>query len=285
MPSLIDKVVSRVFLEKSLNEFYCRHESCDAWEKNVVQQPGAVRAIVDSGADRVAAGPGVGEELTDERLARMIDHTLLKPEATPEEIVRLCEEAARYRFASVCVNPCHARLCADKLEGTGVAVCVVVGFPLGANCADVKRVEAERALRDGATEIDMVINVGRLKSDDYEYVFDEIRAVATECKRAEAILKVIIETSLLSDEEKVKACVVAKEAGAHFVKTSTGFAKGGATAADVALMKYVVGSTVGVKASGGVKTRADAEKMIASGAERIGASAGVRILLDERDIR
>ncbi|MEW6004617.1 MAG: deoxyribose-phosphate aldolase [Stygiobacter sp.] len=214
----------------------------------------------------------------DQNIARMIDHTLLKPEATPDEIKKLCAEAKQYNFASVCINPCYVSLCADLLKGSKVKVCTVIGFPLGATTTEVKRFEAEQAIQNGAQEIDMVINVGMLKQGNYEYVFNDINQVVLAAKRNRALTKVIIETSLLTDEEKVKACLLSKNAKADFVKTSTGFSKGGATAGDVALMRYVVGSSMGVKASGGVRTAEDAKAMIESGADRIGASASVKIV-------
>jgi deoxyribose-phosphate aldolase len=214
----------------------------------------------------------------------MIDHTALKPETTEDLVRELCREAVRYCFASVCVNPCYVPLAAGLLAGSDVAVCTVVGFPLGATTAAVKAYEAEQAVTDGATEIDMVINVGMLKSGRYEFVEEDIRAVVDVCRKAEqpgaasVISKVILETALLTEQEKVIASVLAQNARADFVKTSTGFSTGGATIGDVSLMRRVVGSGMGVKASGGVRTRADAEAMIAHGATRIGASASVAIM-------
>lgn len=278
---VIDKVVSQVFIEKALQDFYCQGGTCVGWERNVVDQPSTVKKIIHNGADRIAAGIGIGEELIDKDVARMIDHTLLKPEATPQEIKKLCEEARTYGFASVCINPCYVPMCKDLLSGSKVKVCTVIGFPLGSTTTEVKRFEAEQALKNGAQEVDMVINVGMLKQKEYEYVFNDINQVVLAAKKFGALCKVIIETALLSDEEKIKACLLSKEAKADFVKTSTGFSKGGATAGDVALMKYVVGSTVGVKASGGIRTTEDAKLMIASGAERIGASASVKIVKGE----
>ncbi len=278
MATLIDKVVNQVFTEKALHDFYCAYNTCEGWERNVVEQPTAVENIVKNGADRIAAGLGVGKELKNEEIARMIDHTLLKPEATPQDVERLCFEAKEYNFASVCINPSYVKLSADLLKDTKVKVCTVVGFPLGATTTEVKRWETEQALQNGAEEIDMVIHIGKLKAGDYDYVFNDINQVVLAAKKHGAVCKVIIETALLTDEEKVKACLLAKEAKADFVKTSTGFSKGGATAGDVALMKFVVGSAVGVKASGGIRTEEDARKMIASGADRIGASASVKIV-------
>ena len=280
--SLIERVVSQVFTEKALHDFYCKGNTCVGWERNVIDQPEAVQNIVNKGADRIAAGYGVGNSLPDSDIAGKIDHTFLKADATSEEITKLCAEAREFRFASVCVNPSFVSLCADKLRGSGVKVCTVIGFPLGANTTKVKRLEAEEALNNGATEIDMVLNIGRLKDKDHDYIFNDINQVALEAKKHNAILKVIIETSLLTDEEKIKACVIAKAAKADYVKTSTGFSTGGATAGDVALMKYVVGSTVGVKASGGIRSQEDAKAMIESGADRIGASASVKIVVGEK---
>ena len=280
--SLIDKIVSQVFIEKSLHDFYKVGETCAGWERNVIDQPEAVKNIINNGADRIAAGLGVGDVLSDKSIARIIDHTLLKPETTKEEIVTLCSEAKEYEFASVCVNSCYVPLCKDLLEKTRVKVCTVIGFPLGAVSTKAKRAEAEEALANGAQEIDMVINIGMLKSGEYQYVFEDINQVVLIAKRNKAVCKVILETALLTDEEKIKACLIAKEAKADFVKTSTGFSKGGATAGDVALMKYVVGSAVGVKASGGIRTKEDAEEMIKSGADRIGASASVKIVTGQK---
>ncbi len=281
MATIIDKVVNQVFTEKALHDFYCTYNTCEGWERNVVEQPTAVENIVKNGADRIAAGLGVGKELKNEEIARMIDHTLLKPEATPQDVEKLCFEAKEYNFASVCINPSYVKLSADLLKDTKVKVCTVVGFPLGATTTEVKRWETEQALQNGAEEIDMVIHIGKLKAGDYDYVFNDINQVVLAVKKHGAVCKVIIETALLTDEEKVKACLLAKEAKADFVKTSTGFSKGGATAGDVALMKFVVGSAVGVKASGGIRTEEDARKMIASGADRIGASASVKIVTGE----
>ena len=279
---IIDRVVSQVFTEKALRDFYCVGETCKGWERNVVDQPQAISNIVKNGAERISAGRGIGNELQDIALARMIDHTILKPDATEDEITKICEEAKQFNFASVCVNLSYVSLCTKILSGTQVKVCTVVGFPLGATSTATKRAEAEEALNLGAEEIDMVINIGKLKSGDYRYVFNDINQVVLAGKQKNAVTKVIIETALLTDEEKVKACLISKEAKADFVKTSTGFSKGGATAGDVALMRYVVGSSVGVKASGGVRTIEDAEEMIKSGADRIGASASVKIVTGDK---
>jgi deoxyribose-phosphate aldolase len=235
-----------------------------------------VQPVLNAGADRLGTTLGVAP--TDESLAPTIDHTLLKPDATQDQIAQLCFEARKHGFASVCVNPAQVKLCADLLKDSGIPVCTVVGFPLGATSTDVKVFEAQQAIREGASELDMVINVGALKSRDYELVERDIASLARACHAGNAILKVIIEAALLTDEEKVAACQLAKVAGADFVKTSTGFGPGGATAEDVALMRRVVGPSMGVKAAGGIRSHADAQKMIAAGASRIGASASVKIL-------
>ena len=211
-------------------------------------------------------------------IAQLIDHTLLRPDATRAAIEQLCREARQHRFYSVCVNPTWVSFTRELLEGSGVKVCAVVGFPLGANLPETKALEARTAIRQGANEIDMVINVGALKARDLELVARDIRGVVTDAHARGAIVKVIIEAVLLTDEEKTIACLLSKEAGADFVKTSTGFAGGGATVHDVALMRRVVGPGMGVKAAGGVRTYADAESMIKAGATRIGASAGVKII-------
>ncbi len=217
-------------------------------------------------------------EMTPEALARYIDHTLLKPEATEAQIRRVCEEALEYHFASVCVNPTWVPLVRDMLAGSDVAVCTVVGFPLGATLPEVKAFETETSIRLGAREVDMVINVGRLKSGQDEYVRKDIEAVVSVAHEHGAIVKVIIEAALLTQEEKVRACTLAQAAGADFVKTSTGFGPGGATVEDVALMRRVVGDRMGVKAAGGIRTAEAALAMIRAGANRIGASAGVKII-------
>lgn len=211
-------------------------------------------------------------------LAQMIDLTLLKPDATPEQISKLCEDAREHGFATACINPTHVKLAAELLKGSSVKVDTVVGFPLGATLTEVKAHEARLTIRDGAGEIDMVINIGALKAGDYALVKKDIEAVVEVCSQGGALCKVIIEASLLTEEEKVKACELAKEAGADFVKTATGFGPGGATAEDVALMRRVVGEGMGVKAAGGVRSLKDAKAMIEAGATRIGASSGVKIV-------
>jgi deoxyribose-phosphate aldolase len=242
----------------------------------VLQCQDKIQEVVNAGASRLTStlgnvdvGPGI---------AQYIDHTLLKPDATQDQIAQLCYEARKHGFAAVCVNPAYVKLCAQLLQGSPVHVCTVVGFPLGATPPEVKAYEAQQAIDDGATEVDMVINVGALKSKDYALVERDIATVARTCHAGGTVLKVIIEAALLTDEEKVIACQLAKAAGADYVKTSTGFGPGGATVRDVELMRYSVGPELGVKAAGGIKSYEDAQAMVAAGATRIGASAGVKIV-------
>jgi deoxyribose-phosphate aldolase len=239
-----------------------------------------VRGVVAEGAGRISYS-GDGAEVPRD-LARFIDHTLLKPDATVAEIDRLCDEARRYGFAAVCVNPTWVRRCAERLRGASARVASVVSFPFGASTPEVKAFETRRAIRDGAREIDMVINVGALKSGDHELVRREIRGVSDACHEAGALTKVIIEAALLTDQEKVVASHLAKEAKADFVKTSTGYGPGGATVHDVLLMRETVGPKLGVKAAGGIRDVEDVRDMIAAGATRIGASAGVEIVTGGR---
>jgi deoxyribose-phosphate aldolase len=241
--------------------------------------PDRLTGVIDAGATRVGMHASGGAPAG---VAAMIDHTLLKPDATRHEIEELCREAAQFRFATVCVNPVWVAHAAARLANTGVAVCSVVGFPLGATTSDVKAYETRRAIFDGAREIDMVINVGALKSGDLRRVERDIEAVTTPCRDCGVLSKVIIEAALLTDDEKITACTLAKAASADYVKTSTGFGPGGATAADVALMRRVVGSEMGVKAAGGVRDLAGLNAMIAAGASRVGASAGVKIVQQAR---
>src|SRR5438445_8261361 len=245
--------------------------------------PERMHRVVDAGASRI--GLVLGQTASARDWASLIDHTLLKPDASETEIKRLCEEAAQYHFASVCVNPTWVRASACHLQGSGVPVCTVIGFPLGATLPDVKAYEARRSIFNGASEVDMVINIGALKSADDCLVEDDIRAVVDAAHENHILCKVIIETALLTDEEKVRACLAAKNAGADFVKTSTGFAKGGATANDVALMRHTVGRALGVKASGGGKGIDDARAMFEAGATRIGASVGVKIAQEASGIK
>ena len=240
-----------------------------------------VGAVIAAGAQRLSAG--LGAIPPSRGIAALIDHTLLKPEATPDQIAQLCYEARKHSFASVCVNPTHVRLCAQLLRGSPVKVCTVVGFPLGATPPEVKAFEAQQAIDEGAGEIDMVINIGAIKSKDYEQAARDVRSVVRAAHAKGAIVKVIIEAALLNQEEKIAACLISKEAGADFVKTSTGFGPGGATVADVALMRKVVGQGLGVKAAGGIRNLADAQKLIEAGATRIGASAGIKIVAEAGD--
>lgn len=260
---LIEQITDMVMAKLSGDEYcptFCRAD---------------VERIVDAGAERI--GIVLGETATAHDWASLIDHTLLKPEAAEADIRKLCDEARQFGFASVCVNPAWVKRAAEFLQGSGVPVCTVIGFPLGATLPDVKAYEARRAIFNGAREVDMVINIGALKSNDDCAVEDDIRAVVEAAHENHILCKVIIETALLTDDEKVRACFAAKNAGADFVKTSTGFAKGGATANDVALMRRTVGKALGVKASGGVKGIEDARAMFEAGATRIGASVGVKI--------
>ena len=235
-----------------------------------------VQEVVAAGASRLTSTLGNTDVGPD--VAKLIDHTLLKPDATQDQIAQLCYEARKYGFAAVCVNPTNVKLCSQLLQGSPVHVCAVVGFPLGATPPEVKAFEAQQAIENGASEIDMVLNIGALKSKDYTLVERDIGTVARTCHAGGAILKVIIEAALLTDEEKVIACQLAKAAGADYVKTSTGFGPGGATAHDVALMRRAVGPEIGVKAAGGIHTYEEAQAMVAAGATRIGASAGVKIV-------
>ena len=237
--------------------------------------PRAVERIKSAGASRISSTLGIAT--VDKDIAPLIDHTLLKPDASRSEIEKLCREAREFGFASVCVNPFWVRLCSSLLEGTRVKVASVVGFPLGADKKEVKAYETRRAILDGAREIDMVMNIGAMKSEDYRSVEDDMREVKETCGKA-VITKVILETALLTDPEKVRACEIAKKVGMDFVKTSTGFGPGGATVEDVRLMRSVVGEEMGIKAAGGIRDAETAAKMIEAGATRIGASASVKIV-------
>ncbi|MCL1598669.1 MAG: deoxyribose-phosphate aldolase [Actinomycetia bacterium] len=243
---------------------------------DICATPEKLRTVVANGADRVSFHGDAQDVPLD--LAKYIDHTLLKPDTTQEDIDTLCDEAIEYGFAAVCINPTWVKRAAERLRGTDVKVATVIGFPLGATTPEIKAMETRRALRDGAREVDMVINIGALKSGQHELVRKDIEKVVDAAHEGGAITKVILETALLTDEEKVIASALAKAAKADFVKTSTGFGGGGATVYDVALMRETVGPDMGVKASGGVRTLEDAEDMIAAGATRIGASAGVQIM-------
>jgi deoxyribose-phosphate aldolase len=238
-----------------------------------------VREILAQGG----AGSAPSLVLTPDQVVKLIDHTVLKPEATEEDIEKLCKEAAEYKFYSVCVNPSWVPKAKQLLRGTSVKICAVAGFPLGAQSPQIKALEARRALREGASEVDMVINIGALKGKDDQLVARDIRGVVEECKEARAVSKVILETALLNDEEKVRGCLLSMKAGADFVKTSTGFSKSGATVEDVALMaRTVAPRRLGVKASGGVRTYADVVKMVQAGATRVGSSNSVNIVQEAR---
>ena len=250
--------------------------TCSSCMLCVEKRPDVVQQLVDAGATRLGGALGLRQIPTG--IAQYIDHTLLKPDATPQQIAKLCDEAREYHFASVCVNPCNVRSCTELLRGTSVLICSVIGFPLGATMPEVKAYESERAIWDGATELDMVINVGALKGGDGTLAQRDIEAVVHVAHRSRALVKVIIEAALLTDDEKVQACTFAKAAQADYVKTSTGFGPGGATLQDVELMRRTVGPDMGVKAAGGIRDYETAEKMIAAGASRIGASAGIKII-------
>ncbi|MBF0405853.1 MAG: deoxyribose-phosphate aldolase [Candidatus Riflebacteria bacterium] len=253
----------------------CLRENCkNPYGSCASNCPESVKQILKAGAARIEKGNTAA--LPSEELARMIDHTMLKPDASPDEITKLCEEARANNFASVCVNPAHVPLCAKLLQSSPVKVCTVIGFPLGATSTYVKVAETRDVIANGANEVDMVINIGALKGKDYELVRNDIARVVEAASGK--IVKVILETSLLNNEEKVKACELAKQAGADFVKTSTGFSTGGATVEDIALMRQTVGEKMGVKASGGIRDRETADRMVAAGATRIGASASVAIV-------
>ena len=267
---ITDVILSRLGAASAATECHLHHDEC------FVKCPDRMRSLIADGGVRFGL-TGAESEAARE-VARYIDHTLLKPDATRDEILKVCEEGVRFGFASVCINPIWVRDAACALRGSGVKVCTVIGFPLGANEPDTKAYEARRAIFDGASELDMVINIGALKSSDHDLVSRDIRGVVEVAHEVGYICKVIIETALLADDEKVGACLIAKEAGADFVKTSTGFSKGGATAADVALMRRAVGGQMGVKASGGVRDLKQAQEMIHAGATRIGASVGVKII-------
>lgn len=248
---------------------------CVLCGKCVERVPGAVERIKGAGASRISSSLGIAS--VGKEVAPLIDHTLLKPDASQAEIEKLCSEAREFAFASVCVNPCWVKLAASLLQGTQVKVCSVVGFPLGAAKKEVKAYETRRAILDGAREIDMVMNVGAMKSQNHKMVEEDMREVKETCGKA-VVTKVILETALLNEAEKIKACEIAKKAGMDFVKTSTGFGPGGATAEDVRLMRSVVGEKMGVKASGGIRDAETAARMIEAGATRIGASASVKIV-------
>ncbi len=279
---LVEQITDVIYARLN-GEFADQAAMCGCTSDCFNRCPERMHRVVDAGAARI--GLVLGQTGSARDWASLIDHTLLRPDATERDIKTLCEEAAQYHFASVCVNPTWVRASACHLQGTGVPVCTVIGFPLGATLSDVKAYEARRSIMDGAREVDMVINVGALKSGDDCLVENDIRSVVQVAHEYGATCKVIIETALLTDDEKIRACEAARKAGADFVKTSTGFSKGGATVADIAVMRRVVGSELGVKASGGVKSMADARAMVEAGATRIGASVGVKIAQEAAGVR
>ena len=281
LQSLVEQITREVVASMAATDGSCSRSaggSCAECMLCVQLTPDRVQNIVDAGASRLTstlgATPAAG-------VAGMIDHTLLKPVATREMVAQLCYEARTHHFISVCVNPYWVEFCAEQLRGSGVKVCAVIGFPLGATTSEAKLYETEQCLVRGATELDMVINIGALKSHMDDVVQHDIKLVADACRRMGALSKVILETGLLTEDEKVRACELSKLAGADYVKTSTGFGAGGATVEDVSLMRRVVGSTMGVKASGGVGNLQDANNMIQAGASRIGASAGIKIVREQ----
>jgi deoxyribose-phosphate aldolase len=271
-PRLVEQIVRAILAQIGPGEAPCACHSTACC-------PDRMGRLLGHGADRFGLQAG-GTYPRD--IARAIDHTLLKAEATRAQIETLCAEARQHGFATVCVNPAWVPLCADLLRGSDTGVCTVVGFPLGATLPEVKAYEAARVVAAGAVEVDMVVNIGALKSGDYRLVARDVAGVVDASHRGGAIVKVIIEAALLDDDEKVKACVLSQEGGADFVKTSTGFGPGGATAADVSLMRRVVGRDMGVKAAGGVKDLKSAQAMLEAGADRIGASVGVKIVQESQ---
>jgi deoxyribose-phosphate aldolase len=274
-PRLVESIVQAVLAQLQADDAPCEgHAAPD------VCWPDRLDRMVSQGAARFGLEAGATSRPSE--IADRIDHTLLKPETTPAQIERLCSEAVSHGFATVCVNPAWVALCAERLRGSPPGVCSVVGFPLGATLPEVKAHEASRVVALGAAEVDMVISIGALKAGDYALVEQDIAAVVDASHRQGALVKVIIEAALLSDDEKVRACVLSRIAGADFVKTSTGFGPGGATVADVALMRRVVGPRMGVKAAGGIRDLGAAEAMLQAGADRIGASAGVKIVQESQ---
>ncbi len=283
MDRLVEEVTKAVkarlrVLQPESGECTATRDECTGEGRCAVRKRRVIAAMQDLGASRFSAAPGVGQPA--EEIAPYIDHTLLKPDATREELKTVCEEAKKYGFYSVCVNSANVPYVARCLAGSRVRPIAVVGFPLGAVSPAAKAFEAREAVRNGAREIDMVINIGALKSRDYRLVFDDIKGVVEAAKPYP--VKVILETSKLDHDEKVAGCVLSKAAGAHYVKTSTGFGGGGATVEDVALMRKIVGPEMGVKASGGVRSAEDAKAMFRAGADRIGASASVAIVTGKK---
>ena len=260
---------------------HCTHgqESCHSCGQCVVRKSETVNNIINLGASRIVSSSGVSSRV-NHKMASMIDHTLLKPDASREELQKICDEAREYSFATVCVNSANIPFAARQLRGSGVKPIAVVGFPLGAGTPQAKAFEAREAVRNGAEEIDMVINIGAIKSKDYRGAYNDICAVVEASKPHK--VKVILETSNLNNEEKIVACTLSKTAGAAYVKTSTGFGKGGATIDDIELMRKIVGDDMEVKASGGIRTKEDADAMVKAGANRIGASASIAIVTGKK---
>ena len=286
---IADRISQMVVLPRNQTSagklFNSDHERVCSFGVSIDKKPETFRKFLDFGVDRLGVEYGTGGECVPEDVARCIDHTILKPDATEDDIITLCAEAREFQFASVCVSPSYVRLSAQELAGSPVKVCTVVGFPSGAHMPEVKAMETRRAIREGADEIDMVINIGALKSGNDDLVYRDILAVVEACNDGSATSKIIIEAALLTEDEKVRACTLAKNARANYVKTSTGFGPGGATAEDVALMSKVVGKAgIGVKAAGGIKSYDDAQKMIKAGATRLGASAGIKILQQAKSV-
>jgi len=252
---------------------------------HIDRKPETLRQFMDFGVSRIGVHNGTNCESVPSDIAKCIDHTILKPDATEEDIKRICAEAKEYHFASVCISPSYVNLAAEELKGTDVNVCTVVGFPSGAHRSEIKAMETRQAIRDGATEIDMVINVGALKSGNDDLVYRDIRGVREACVDGSAICKVIIEAAYLTDDEKVRAIQLTKKARAHYVKTSTGFGPHGATVEDVSLMNQIAGQAgMGIKAAGGIKSLDDMKEMVAAGATRIGASAGIKIIREAKSV-
>jgi len=264
--TVFDDTMQEVFIEKAFRNFFMPKLG----SKNVFD-------LIAEGNETLKTWYSKLDFINSQYISKSIEHTMLSPETTDKEIKNLCHEALDHNFYSVCVNPCHVNMCSSLLINSNVTVCSVIAFPFGATTTEQKVSEAENAMVNGAKEIDMVMNIGKFKSEDYDYVYNDIKSVAERTKLHNSILKVIIETSLLSDIEKVKACLIIRAAGADFVKTSTGFGKSGAVKEDIALLKYASGNDIRVKASGGIKTKDDAIKMIYYGADRIGTSSGITI--------
>jgi deoxyribose-phosphate aldolase len=274
-----DKMLTGTDPDHCTSNMICRCGVC------IENAPDTLRQFIDYGVERIGYHDADGADCVPEDIARCIDHTILKPDASESDVKKICAEAKTYQFASVCVSPSYVGLVARELAGSPVKVCTVVGFPSGAHLPEIKALETRRAIRDGAEEIDMVINIGALKSGNDELVYRDIRLVCEACEDGGAISKVIIEAALLTEDEKIRACELAKRARANFVKTSTGFGPHGATAEDVALMSGIVSEAgIGVKAAGGIRTYEDAHKMILAGATRIGASASIKILQQASEI-